>query len=430
MNLSRRAGYKRPLLLPILLFILIICAGGIIFQLVIQRNNFIAINSCKLHLLNTFFSDSIKEGMEPYNLLSLNFVKLITDDNEDLRLTYFDKTGRLIYDSQDLPALNNSYEKEIYMALKEGCGNSIRRCSIYDGRRYFFYALSTEIGVVRTALPYKIYLGNLFKFNIQFLRSICFPVIFIIFLGIMLSIWTSRRIVDEEKSEKNKMRRQMTNNINHELKTPVSSIRGYLETLINHPEMDEETKRSFIESCVKQSDRLSRLLQDVATITRMDEAPLQIDKEQIPLCDIIEDVINSTRQLQQQHGIVISTNFDLLESVFICGNEMLVESIFRNLIENSLYYSRGKHMFIDIIEENSEYVAFSVRDDGVGVEPKHLIHIFERFYRIDKGRSRKAGGTGLGLSIVKNAVLLHGGTISVSNQTGGGLCFEFTLLRQ
>lgn len=429
MSLNRRVGSQRSIYMPIFLFIFIICAGALFFQFARHRGVKTEIISYKLKILNTIFSELIKEGVEPHNLLSSKQIVLITNPNDELRLSYFDKSGTLVYDSHGVTVLNNFSGKEIVQALEEGEGNSICSLSSSDSRRYYLYAVNTGSGVVRSALPYKISFGEVLCLDREFLWFLCFLVISITLFGLVLSRWIFRRIVNVEESEKNKMRREMTNNINHELKTPVSSIKGYLDTLINHPEIDEATKKLFIESCAKQSDRLSRLLQDIATITRMYESPHQIEKEHIPVCDIIEDVIMSTRLLGQQNGIVVSTNFDSLGAVFVYGNEMLVESIFRNLIENSLSYSGGKRLDIDITEQNNNYVTFFISDDGVGVDPRHLPHIFERFYRIDKGRSRKAGGTGLGLSIVKNAVLLHGGTISVSNQSGGGLCFEFTLSR-
>ncbi len=117
----------------------------------------------------------------------------------------------------------------------------------------------------------------------------------------------------------------------------------------------------------------------------------------------------------------------MTEDVEICGNQMLLYSIFCNLIDNAIAYSGGRRVFVDLVNVDDTHYHFLVRDNGIGVESRHLTHLFERFYRVDKGRSRKAGGTGLGLSIVKNAVLFHGGQIEARAARGGGLEFYFSL---
>ena len=129
--------------------------------------------------------------------------------------------------------------------------------------------------------------------------------------------------------------------------------------------------------------------------------------------------------LPEEERLTLHTNFN--EIVSIDGNLSLVGSIFRNLTENAIAYSEGKHIYISLIANNDKECHIRYEDDGVGVKEKQLSRLFERFYRIDKGRSRKKGGTGLGLAIVKHAVQFHGGTISASNRTNGGLRFEFVL---
>jgi signal transduction histidine kinase len=232
-------------------------------------------------------------------------------------------------------------------------------------------------------------------------------------------------MVLHQEQEQIRIKRQLTQNINHELKTPVSSIAGYLETIINNPQLDETKKTEFIEKCYAQVIRMSHLLGDVSTITRLDEAGNIIGKEKLCLNDIIQEVFDEmTPQLQEKH-IVIHINIP--PELYIIGNQSLLQSVFRNLLDNAIAYSGCDSVFLKLVESSKERYVFSFADNGVGIDEIHLTRIFERFYRIDKGRSRKLGGTGLGLSIVKNAIIFHGGAIVARTRDGGGLEFIFAL---
>ena len=146
------------------------------------------------------------------------------------------------------------------------------------------------------------------------------------------------------------------------------------------------------------------------------------------LNDILVEIADELEIMQEDEGMCLHTDFN--EEVVIDGNLSLIASIFRNLTENAIAYSEGKNIFISLIKNTQSECVIRFEDDGVGVEEKQLTRLFERFYRVDKGRSRQKGGTGLGLSIVKHAVLFHGGTIVASNRPGGGLRFEFSLRKQ
>ena len=176
--------------------------------------------------------------------------------------------------------------------------------------------------------------------------------------------------------------------------------------------MNEETRRLFIEKSYMQSERLRQLLQDISTITRMDEANQLIERENVDIHAIVQDIIAEVALRPADKRMRINCNFDRELPIF--GNANLLTSIFRNLTENAIAYSGGRDIFINLTKET-------------GIAPEDLPHIFERFYRVDKGRSRKLGGTGLGLSIVKNAVLFHGGNIEAHNLYDGGLEFIFSL---
>ena len=228
-----------------------------------------------------------------------------------------------------------------------------------------------------------------------------------------------------QEEEQIRLKRQLTQNIAHELKTPVSSIQGYLETIVDNENIPREKMQVFLERCYAQSNRLSRLLRDISVLTRMDEAANMIEMEKVDISVLVSNIVNEVAlELEQKQITVINS---LRSKIQIRGNYSLLYSIFRNLMDNAIAYA-GTHIYIDIkcFREDDNFFYFSFSDTGVGVPPEHLNRLFERFYRVDKGRSRKLGGTGLGLAIVKNAVLIHGGTISAKNRQGGGLEFVFT----
>ena len=232
-----------------------------------------------------------------------------------------------------------------------------------------------------------------------------------------------------QETEQARLKKQLTQNIAHELKTPVSSIQGYLETIVNNPELPREKIDAFLMRSYAQSNRLTHLLSDISLLTRMEEAPNMTEKESVNLPMLAQSIINEV-SLQLEEKQIEVQNF-LPEDLYIKGNPSLLYSIFRNLTDNAIAYGgTGISITIRCFRQGEKFYYFSFADTGVGVSPEHLGRLFERFYRVDKGRSRKLGGTGLGLAIVKNAVLLHGGSIFAKNNPGGGLEFIFTLSKE
>ena len=232
-----------------------------------------------------------------------------------------------------------------------------------------------------------------------------------------------------QEEEQVRLKRQLTQNIAHELKTPVSSIQGYLETIVNNENIPHEKIQTFLERCYAQSNRLSRLLRDISVLTRMDEAANMIDMEKVDISMLVSSIVNEVSlELEEKRITVVNS---LQPKIQLKGNYSLLYSIFRNLMDNAIAYAGTNiHININCFREDENFYYFSFADTGIGVSPEHLNRLFERFYRVDKGRSRKLGGTGLGLAIVKNAVIIHGGTISAKNNQGGGLEFVFTLAKE
>lgn len=236
------------------------------------------------------------------------------------------------------------------------------------------------------------------------------------------------RSLSRSEQDKSRIKRQLTQNAAHEIKTPIASIHGYLETLVANPDLPEEKRRHFLERCLSQSERMTRLMAYMSTISRLDEGRVTME-EGVDLERIINDVIEDFKTKLDAAGI--SVQLAIPEYLFVRGDQGLLYSIFRNLVENTVSYASGADTLRIACVRREDGFEFEVSDNGSGIADKHLNRIFERFYRVDKGRTRgegAAGGTGLGLSIVKNAVLAHGGTISASSgPSGTGLIVRFSL---
>lgn len=231
-------------------------------------------------------------------------------------------------------------------------------------------------------------------------------------------------------SEKNRLLKQeMTNNIAHELKTPVSSIRGYVETLLEQQHIDPAKQKFFLERTYTQVLRLSDLIRDVALITKTEEAADLFNKETINIHDTIREVVTDLETPLRNAHIDVQNHVNNI--VEIEGNHTLLYSIFRNLIDNTINYAGDNlSVVIDCYAEDDEFYYLSYYDTGTGIDDTFLNRIFDRFFRISEGRSRKTGGSGLGLSIVKNAVIFHKGQISAKNRKEGGLEFIFSLRKK
>ena len=245
-------------------------------------------------------------------------------------------------------------------------------------------------------------------------------------LGLLLYRYAHRmdeRISREQAAKENRMRRELTQNIAHELKTPVASILGYAETILHTPGISDEQRRLFTERTLAQARRLTALLQDISTLNRMDYAADMLSTERVDVAALVADIVEETRLAMQRRRMQFHNL--LPQDIVVNGNEQLIYGIFRNLTDNAIAYAGEATVVSLSATESKTHWHFTFSDNGVGIPAEHLGRIFERFYRIDKSRSRQMGGTGLGLAIVKNAILLHGGTISVRSDSG--TTFDFTL---
>ena len=439
--LKHKLSYHRRLFLLLLVFSWTLVGCFILFQYGREKHFKAERLDAQLQLFNLRMLDAVNAGAPPDAFIARSGAPC-----EGVRVTLIDPAGHVVFDNSldTLPGANHLDRPEVAEALARGTGYTIRRHSESTDRNYFYSAMRGDRYIVRSAVPYSVPLGEILAADREFLW-------FMLGVTLLMSVagyFATRRLGQShiirlyarlqkttadrdrehalalhEEQEKIRIKKQLTNNINHELKTPVAAIQGYLETLLANPSLDAQRRTDFLEKSAAQTER--RLLADISTITRMDEASQLIQKERVVLNDLIAEVTADMELKPADQRLRV--NIDFPQQVEIVGSPSLLASIFRNLADNAAAYSGGRDIFIRLLSDTPEECTVSFADNGIGIGEEHLPHIFERFYRIDKGRSRKQGGTGLGLAIVKNAVAIHGGTITARERERGGLEFVFTL---
>lgn len=466
----RKISVGTRLYVSIMAIFLLFAIAFIVFQQVREKQYKIELLNEKLQNYNKQLADAMKYMGKTDETTLDSYVK--THSLPNLRVTIIDNEGHVTFDN-----LEKNYNRftshanrpEIIEAKMKGSGSSVERNSKTLKQEFFYsatYFNDSKI-TIRSALPYNNDLTKSLQTDQHF---IWFALTTIIILTLVLWRFLSRlganitklklfasradhnesletedliafpddelgeiaeRIIkiykrlQSTRQEQDKLKRQLTQNIAHELKTPVASIQGYLETILDNPHIDEETKKQFLKHSYAQSQRLTSLLQDISTLNRMDDAPEIKENVEVNISQMVEDISKETAlQLEKHH---MSFIINLPKNIIVHGNKSLLYSVFRNLTDNAIAYAgNGTTITLDAVENNKDW-SFAFYDNGIGVANEHLSRIFERFYRVDKGRSRKLGGTGLGLAIVKNAVMIHGGTIQAKNLPTGGLRFDFNI---
>jgi two-component system phosphate regulon sensor histidine kinase PhoR len=226
--------------------------------------------------------------------------------------------------------------------------------------------------------------------------------------------------------ELEKIRRDFVANVSHELRTPLTTIKGYAETLLEGA-LKEEVASQFVQVIKRHSDRLEKIVEDLLILSKIESKEFQLRIESLSVSDLVGDVLDFLKEPLNKKRISVSIG-DLPPTLRVYGDRQYLEQVLINILDNAIKYGheRGK-LIISATETDQKEVEISVKDDGIGIPKEDLSRVFERFYRVDKGRSHELGGTGLGLSIVKHIVHAHGGKVWVESQLGEGSTFYFTL---
>lgn len=344
-----------------------------------------------------------------------------------IRVSVIKPDGHVIFDSfEPASAMDNHLSRpEIEYTSKTGRDGCSIRKSETSGIEYIYFARRYGEVIVRTAMPFETSQKRFLHPDWMLLITITLLFTAAALVTRQLSLHAE---VEAERDADEKLRSQkkrITGNLAHELRTPVTSIRGYLETLVNNPGIQADKRDLFTERAYLQTLRLTDMIRDISLITKIEEAPELLVKEHLCIRKIAEEVFDELSSEIRDNGIRIENL--LSEELCIKANQSLIYAVFRNLAENSIRYG-GSDITIHV--ECTVYggiAHFIYHDNGKGVSEEHLGRIFERFYRIPEEGAHHAEGSGLGLSIVKNAIAFHGGTVTASNMSPHGLCFRFTL---
>lgn len=240
--------------------------------------------------------------------------------------------------------------------------------------------------------------------------------------------WAEDRRNEMEQVKKlENYRKEFLGNVSHELKTPIFNIQGYVLTLLEGGLEDETINRDYLSRAEKSIDRMISIIEDLEAISQLETGELEIEPERFDIVPIIKDIFEAQELRATSKGVLLTYDDPEERPVFVIADRFRIRQVFTNLIVNSIKYGKEYGETRVKVIDAGENVMIEVRDNGIGISAEHLPRLFERFYRVDKSRSREMGGTGLGLAIVKHIIEAHNQTISVSSTEGVGSAFSFTL---
>ena len=392
------------------------------------------------------YADVIKETQSYDQILQGEY----DPDVDDLRITMIKKDGKVFYDSfADVKKMeNHANRQEVRQALKHGNGKAIRTSDTMD-KSTFYYAVRLDDGnILRVAKESR----SIWSVFIKVTPAILILILVIFAISKMLSdvLTKSLLLPIEEMSEnldhlddittykelmpfintiqeqhKNilmnaKMRQEFTANVSHELKTPLTAISGYSELIQNGMTNEEETIR-FAGEIHKSAKRLLTLINDTIRLSQLDTSEQKVIYEAINLYKIAEDCVNMLKFSAENHGITISIHGT---NAYLEGNKEMLEEVVYNLCDNAIRYNNEGGKVDVTVKPVKGKIYLCVEDNGIGISKEHQERIFERFYRVDKSRSKSTGGTGLGLAIVKHIIQQHGAHMELTSEKGKGTKIE------
>lgn len=367
---------------------------------------------------------------------------------DNLRITVINQNGKVQYDSNaDIGSMDNHGDRpEVQAAMRSGCGDDIRKSSTLDNNTYY-YAENLEDGrVIRVAKE----VVSMAQFYMKILPILIVEIILTIIICIIVARFLAKRLIqpielmaqnldsdsseaayeeiqpfmDKIRSQHNdlkkstKVRQDFTANVSHELKTPLASISGYAE-LIETGMAQEKDIRHFAGEIHKSSNRLLSLINDIIEMSKLDVMDNDLEMHPVSLSEEAISCVERLKLNAEQHDISIST--DLLENnCIIMANQEMLQEVIYNLCDNAIRYNKeGGHVWVSVFRQGDK-AFLQVKDDGIGIPEEEQDRVFERFYRVDKARSKKTGGTGLGLAIVKHIAEQHNAEIKIDSKLGEG----------
>ena len=371
-------------------------------------------------------------------------------DVDDLRITMIKKDGKVFYDSfADAKKMeNHANRQEVRQALKHGNGKAIRTSDTLD-KNTFYYAVRLDDGnILRVAKESR----SIWSVFIKVTPAILILIFVILAISKMLSdVLTKSLLLPIEQMSENldhledittykelmpfintiqeqhknilmnaKMRQEFTANVSHELKTPLTAISGYSELIQNGMTNEEETIR-FAGEIHKSAKRLLTLINDTIRLSQLDTSEQKVIYEAIDLYKIAEDCVNMLKFSAENHGITISIHGT---NAYLEGNKEMLEEVVYNLCDNAIRYNNEGGKVDVTVKPVKGKIYLCVEDNGIGISKEHQERIFERFYRVDKSRSKSTGGTGLGLAIVKHIIQQHGAHMELTSEKGKGTKIE------
>ena len=369
----------------------------------------------------------VEEGIR---YAGIDFFKNI-NVSHDVRVTWRDTTGKILYDNIEYS--DNMFEKTIYCDRTLEDGSVIRVASVYGTVQNLLLSMIQPMLVVLTILAIILYIVSNF-----IAKAIVAPINQIDLesgkiddlsgyeeIKPLLSrirrqnimIETNIREIKRQNAKRESFRRNFTAGVSHELKTPLTSISGISEMLANGLIKPEDVPE-FGESINKETARLINLVNDIILISKLETEEIVVEKEDVNLSELVENVAGRLEHIAEKSKVSITT--DMRANPVVSGSYKMLEDMIMNLCDNALKYNvEGGNVNI-ILEDDDKVARIIVEDTGIGIPDEDKKSIFERFYRVDKGRSKDVGGTGLGLSIVKHIAIYHGGKVEVFDRTGGG----------
>lgn len=384
------------------------------------------------------YADVIKETQSYDQILQGEY----DPDVDDLRITMIKKDGKVFYDSfADAKKMeNHANRQEVRQALKHGNGKAIRTSDTLD-KNTFYYAVRLDDGnILRVAKESR----SIWSVFIKVTPAILILIFVILAISKMLSdVLTKSLLLPIEQMSENldhledittykelmpfintiqeqhknilmnaKMRQEFTANVSHELKTPLTAISGYSELIQNGMTNEEETIR-FAGEIHKSAKRLLTLINDTIRLSQLDTSEQKVIYEAIDLYKIAEDCVNMLKFSAENHGITISIHGT---NAYLEGNKEMLEEVVYNLCDNAIRYNNEGGKVDVTVKPVKGKIYLCVEDNGIGISKEHQERIFERFYRVDKSRSKSTGGTGLGLAIVKHIIQQHGAHMELTSE--------------